>query len=78
MVYYTLVTLLHRPFVEVRILPHGPKLTEQSGHNNLADGPTVELCWARCEEAARGATTLLSVYRSTFTLARAPYLIVRF
>lgn len=63
MVYHTLVTLLHRPFVE-------------SGHHNLADGPTVELCWARCEEAARGATTLLSVYRRTFTLARAPYLIV--
>ena len=62
-VYYTLVTLLHRPFVE-------------TGHQQLSDQAIVEISWARCEEAARGATSLLSRYRQTFTLARAPYLIV--
>lgn len=48
----------------------------QNGHHRRSDPNIVELSWARCEEAARGATTLLSLYRSTFTLARAPYLIV--
>jgi hypothetical protein len=65
LVYHTLVTLLHRPFVE-------------TGHLRMSDPSVVEVSWARCEEAARDATNVLSQYRSTFTLARAPYLIVSF
>lgn len=63
MVYYTLVTLLHRPFVE-------------SAVSTSTDPQTVSLCWSRCEEAARGTTALLERYRAAFSLARAPYLIV--
>ena len=36
----------------------------------------VPISWARCESAAKGATDILTRYRQTFTLARAPYLIV--
>lgn len=63
MVYYTLVTLLHRPFVETAV-------------STSTDPHTVSLCWSRCEEAARGTTALLERYRAAFSLARAPYLIV--
>lgn len=61
MVYYTLVILLHRPFVETAA---------------SIDTQTVSLCWSRCEEAAKGTTALLEQYRAAFSLARAPYLIV--
>lgn len=62
MVYYTLVTLLHRPFVEAAV-------------SASTDSHTVSLCWSQCEEAARGTTALLERYRAAFSLARAPYLI---
>lgn len=62
MVYHTLVTLLHRPFVET---------------GASSDPHTVSLCWSRCEAAAKGTTALLERYRAAFSLARAPYLIVR-
>lgn len=61
MVYHTLVILLHRPFVETAA---------------SLDTNTVSLCWSRCEDAARGTTSLLERYRAAFSLARAPYLIV--
>ena len=63
MVYYTLVILLHRPFVETAA---------------SMDPSIVTICWSRCEEAAKGTTALLKRYRAAFTLARAPYLIVRY
>ncbi|ORX37075.1 fungal-specific transcription factor domain-domain-containing protein [Kockovaella imperatae] len=59
-VYYTLVTLLHRPFVET---------------GRLSDPTIVEISWVRCEQAAASATGVLTRYRQTFTLARAPFLI---
>ncbi|KAL7420955.1 hypothetical protein Q5752_004909 [Cryptotrichosporon argae] len=62
LMFYTLVTLLHRPFVE-------------TGNRQMSDPNIVALSWARCEDAARGATAVLGRYRRTFTLARAPYLI---
>jgi hypothetical protein len=62
MVYHTLVILLHRPFVETAASP---------------DTSVVSTCWSRCEEAARNTTALLKRYRAAFSLARAPYLIVR-
>ena len=62
MVYHTLVILLHRPFVETAASP---------------DTSVVSTCWSRCEEAAKNTTALLKRYRGAFSLARAPYLIVR-
>jgi len=62
MVYHTLVILLHRPFVETAASP---------------DTSVVTTCWSRCEEAAKNTTALLKRYRGAFSLARAPYLIVR-
>jgi len=62
MVYHTTTVLLHRPFVETG--------------NEWPDPTLVSISWAKCEEAAKGTTMLLSRYRETFSLARAPYLIV--
>jgi hypothetical protein len=62
MVYHTTTVLLHRPFVETG--------------NEWPDPTLVSISWAKCEEAAKGTTELLNRYRETFSLARAPYLIV--
>jgi len=48
----------------------------QTGHLHQADGGLVTICWTRCEAAAKLSTALLSRYRETFSLSRAPYLIV--
>jgi hypothetical protein len=34
------------------------------------------MSWSKCEDAAKGTTSILQRYRQTFSLARAPYLIV--
>ena len=51
-------------------------LHPQTGHLHQADGDLVTICWTRCEAAAKLSTALLSRYRETFSLSRAPYLIV--
>lgn len=77
-VYYTLVTLLHRPFVEVGHPDERQDegcLLGQTGLQQFSPN-IVHVSWQRCEEAAKGATDILTRYRQTFSLARAPYLIV--
>ncbi|KAM0793011.1 hypothetical protein ACM66B_000503 [Microbotryomycetes sp. NB124-2] len=59
-IYYTLTVLVNRPFLE-------------SGH--LQTGQVAGECWSRCEFAAKKATAILTRYRETYTLSRAPYLI---
>lgn len=46
----------------------------QSGHLQ-AQAAVAATCWSRCETAAMKATAILTRYRETFELSRAPYLI---
>ncbi|KAK4054715.1 hypothetical protein OIV83_000639 [Microbotryomycetes sp. JL201] len=61
-IYYTLTVLVNRPFLE-------------SGHLQTTHSPVAAECWSRCEHAAKKATAILTRYRETYTLSRAPYLI---
>lgn len=58
--YYSLVILLHRPFIS-------------NGH--LRSTKTSANSWRRCTAAARNITSLVQAYRAAFTLRRAPYLL---
>lgn len=58
--YYALIILLHRPFIS-------------DGHLRHAGMP--ERSWERCTAAARNITGIASAYKSSFTLAAAPYVV---
>ncbi|KAK4058201.1 hypothetical protein OIO90_000940 [Microbotryomycetes sp. JL221] len=45
------------------------------GHLQALRAPVASECWRRCESAATKATYILTRYRETYTLSRAPYLI---
>lgn len=57
--YNSLVILLHRPFV--------------FGHLRQSSIPAAS--WKRCTTAARNITTIASMYQTSYTLRRAPYLL---
>jgi hypothetical protein len=58
--YYSLVILLHRPFIA-------------DGHLRSAAAPASS--WKRCSTAARNITSIALSYQSTYTLRGAPYLL---
>ncbi|EEP77000.1 conserved hypothetical protein [Uncinocarpus reesii 1704] len=58
--YYSLVILLHRPFIS-------------DGHLRSAVPPASS--WKRCSTAARNITSIVLGYQSTYTLRGAPYLL---
>ncbi|TPX21296.1 hypothetical protein DIZ76_015252 [Coccidioides immitis] len=57
--YYSLVILLHRPFIS-------------DGHLRSAVPPASS--WKRCSTAARNITSIVLAYQATYTLRGAPYL----
>lgn len=57
--YYSLVILLHRPFIS-------------DGHLRCAVPPASS--WKRCSTAARNITSIVLGYQATYTLRGAPYL----
>lgn len=58
--YYSLVILLHRPFIS-------------DGHLRSAVAPASS--WKRCSTAAKHITSIVLAYQSTYTLRGAPYLL---
>lgn len=59
-VYYSLIILLHRPFIS-------------DGHLRSAVAPASS--WKRCSRAARNITSIVLSYQSAYTLRSAPYLV---
>lgn len=59
--YHSLVILLNRPFVS-------------DGHLRSQCTNATRACWKKCMIAARNITSIVSVYRGTYTLRGAPYL----
>ena len=59
-VYYSLIILLHRPFIS-------------DGHLRSAVAPASS--WKRCSRAARNITSIVLAYQSAYTLRSAPYLV---
>jgi len=57
--YHSLVILLHRPFIS---------------DGNLRSGSVPAISWKKCTIAARNITSIVSAYRSAYTLRSAPYL----
>ncbi|RFU33094.1 hypothetical protein B7463_g3230, partial [Scytalidium lignicola] len=59
--YYSLVILLHRPFIS-------------DGHLRSASGSIPSTSWKKCTVAARNITSIVGAYRSAYSLRGAPYL----